>query len=103
MREGEFGIQLDGLAEERQRRAVALAPSRRHALAVGLERVERGRGRALNRRVVFLIDASDSPSPRRSCPAAVAEGLQHFVFAGRLHLLLLDGVAGPAVRSRRAR
>ena len=49
VREAEIGIQLNGFAEEGDRRKVASPPPRGQALAVRLERVERRRGRFLNR------------------------------------------------------
>ena len=77
---------------------IALTPARRDALAVGLEGVERPGGRPLDRRVVFLDRGQRLAKSAPQLPGGGSERLQHVVFARRLHLLLLDGVAGPAVR-----
>ena len=98
MRQREVLVLLDRLAEERQRRGIAVAPARRHADAVGLQRLERRRRRILDRGVVL----ADRGERFAELPAQLlhrrAERVQHGVLGLRLHLRLLDRVAGAAVR-----
>ena len=97
VREREVGILFDGFPEERERRPITLAAPRGERERVRLQRVERRRRGALDRRVVFLHRRERLAQPSPQLPRRRSQRLQHVVLVRRLNLRFLDRVAGPAV------
>ena len=103
MRHRELGIDLDRALEQRDRGG-RIRPRHQTFIrrAVRLQRVERRRRRLLERRIVLLDGRERFADARPERAGDLAQRVQDLFLPRRLHLLLVEDVAGAAVLGAQA-
>ena len=103
MRHREPGIELNRALEQRHRaRQVAAGPQDRRPRAECAQRLDRRRRRLLERGAMLLDGGERFSDPRSKPDGDLAQRLEHIFLARRLHLLLVEDVAGAAARCAKA-
>src|ERR1017187_8965940 len=98
MRQRELRIDLNGVLKKGHSGGITCGKPDLLGRAVGLQGVERRRGGFGQRSIVLLDRGLRFADPSPEFAGDSSESIQHVFFLCRLHLLLIEEVAGAAVR-----